>query len=80
VKERAGSGVGFGLLALLPIACCVGLPLVAAAGISVAAVAWVGGLAVGAVALVAAVFFLVVRARAKERAASFSPPPERTTR
>ena len=79
MKERAGGGVGFGLLALLLIACCVGLPLIAAAGISVAAVAWVGGLALGAIALVAAVFFLVVRARAKERAASFS-PPERTTR
>lgn len=78
MKERTGSGVGFGLLALVPIACCVGLPLVAAAGISVAAVAWVGGLALGAVAFLAAVVFLVVRARAKERAASFS-PPERTT-
>lgn len=79
MKERAGSGVGFGLLALLPIACCVGLPLVAAAGISVVAVAWVGGLALGAVSLLAAVFFLVARARAKQRAASFS-APERTTR
>jgi hypothetical protein len=62
MNERWGS-LGFGLLALVPIACCVGIPLVAAAGISVAAAAWAGGIAVGAVVLVAVVTLLALRLR-----------------
>jgi hypothetical protein len=48
--------LGFGLIALLPIACCVGLPLIVATGISVAAVAWAGGIALGVAAFAARLF------------------------
>jgi len=48
---------GLGLIALLPI-CCIGLPLLVAASVSVAAVAWVGAIA----ALV-----VVVTARVRHR-------------
>ena len=57
------SNLGVGLLALIPITCCIGLPLVAAAGISVALAAWVGGLALAALVLVVAVAVLVLRTR-----------------
>ena len=59
--------VGFGGIALLPIACCIGLPLLVAAGFGVAAVALVGGIAVGALALGAAIGLLIVRARRRRR-------------
>lgn len=51
-----------GLLAVVPIACCIGLPLIAAAGISVAAAAWVGGIT-GAALVLVGVVLLAVRAR-----------------
>ena len=57
------SNLGIGALALVPIACCVGIPLIATAGVSVAVVARVGGIAIGAVVLVIAVVRLVVRFR-----------------
>jgi len=57
------SNLGVGLLALIPIACCIGLPLIAAAGISVALAAWVGGLALAALVLIVAVAVLVLRTR-----------------
>ena len=56
-------GIGMAGLALLPIVCCVGLPLLLAAGLSVAAFALIGGVTVGAVALAAALALLVVRTR-----------------
>ena len=52
-----------GLLALVPIACCIGLPLIAAAGISVALAAWAGGIALAALVLFAVVVLLVLRGR-----------------
>lgn len=63
-------GIGLAGLALLPIACCVGLPLLLAAGVSVAAFALIGGIAVGAVALAAAVALLAVRARRRRACAT----------
>ncbi len=57
------SSVGVGLLALIPIACCIGLPLIAGAGISVALAAWVGGIALAALVLIVAVAMLVLHTR-----------------
>jgi hypothetical protein len=51
-----------GVLAVVAIVCCVGLPLIAAAGVSVVVDAWVGGIALAALALTTAVVLLVVRA------------------
>jgi hypothetical protein len=58
-EPRASLGVG--LLAL--IACCIGLPLIAAAGISVTLSAWVGGIALATVVLITGVAALVLRER-----------------
>ncbi len=57
------SNLGVGLLTLIPIACCIGLPLIAAAGISVALAACVGGLALAALVVIVAVAVLVLRMR-----------------
>jgi membrane protein implicated in regulation of membrane protease activity len=57
------SHLGLGLLALMPIACCIGVPLIAAAGVSVALAAWIGGVALATVVLIAVVVLLVLRAR-----------------
>ena len=54
--------LGFGLLAFVPIGCCIGIPLIVAAGISFAAAAWAGGIALAAVVLLAAVGLLRFRA------------------
>ncbi len=62
MSERR-SNLGVGLLALIPIACCVGVPLIAAAGISVALVAWAGGITLAALVLILAVAVLVLRTR-----------------
>jgi hypothetical protein len=59
--------LGIGALALLPIACCIGLPLIVAAGIGAAALAW-GGAVVGAVVIATAAAFLVLRRRARTQA------------
>ena len=60
------------LLALVPIVCCTGLPRVAAAGISIALAAWIGGVAVGTWVLTgaAAVFFLRVQRRHRSHSPS----------
>jgi orotate phosphoribosyltransferase len=50
-------------LALLAIVCCAGLPLLLATGLSAAAFAWIGGIALGAVVFAAAVALLLVRGR-----------------
>ena len=57
------SNLGLGLLAFVPVACCIGIPLIAAAGISVAVAAWAGGIALGAIVLLAAVIVLAIRVR-----------------
>jgi hypothetical protein len=58
---------GLGPLALVPIACCIGIPLIAAAGLSVASAAWAGGAAIGALVLVALTALLAVRLRRPHR-------------
>jgi hypothetical protein len=57
--------LGVGGIALVPIACCIGLPLLAAAGVGAAALVW-GGAVVGGivVATLAGVVLLRRRARA----------------
>jgi Cu/Ag efflux pump CusA len=65
--SEARKNLGFGLLALVPIACCVGVPLLAATGVSVAVAAWAGGIALGAIVLVAAAALLGLRLRRRGR-------------
>ena len=72
MKETRKS-LGLGVLAVIPIACCVGIPLIAAAGISVAVAAWAGGIAVGSLVLVAAAIMLTLRVR-QRRHARQAPP------
>lgn len=64
------TSLGWGALALIPIACCIGIPLIAAAGISVAVSAWVGGIAIGALILAAATALLVIRGRRRRACAT----------
>jgi len=51
---------GFAGVALLPI-CCLGLPLLIAAGISAAALALIAGITVAAIACAVAVALLIAR-------------------
>jgi hypothetical protein len=64
--------LGAGAIALLPIACCVGLPLLVAAGIGAAALVWGAGV-IAALAL--AVAGVVLLARRRARAAGCGVPP-----
>lgn len=57
--SKTRSKFGPGVLAL-PIACCVGLPLIAAVAASIGLAAWAGGIAL---ALVAVLAVLLVRPR-----------------
>ena len=57
------ANLGMGALALVPIVCCAGLPLLAAAGLSAAAYGLIGGIAAGVTALVAGTAVFVIRAR-----------------
>jgi hypothetical protein len=54
--------IGRWLIAIIPIVCCLGVPLMLAAGLGVAALALIGGITVGAVALAAAIGFFLLRA------------------
>ncbi len=65
------TGLGAAGIGLLAVVCCAGLPLLAAAGLSAAAYALIGGVAAGVVALAAAVGFVVIRVR--RRAACAAP-------
>lgn len=73
MNEPPKNNVGLGALVLLPIVCCVGIPLIAAAGISVAVAAWAGGAVIGAIVLVAVA--LVLSARYRRRRSRPSHPP-----
>jgi NaMN:DMB phosphoribosyltransferase len=55
--------LGLAALALLPIVCCVGIPLMVAAGVSIAFAAWMSGIAVGGIVIVTAAVVLVLRVR-----------------
>jgi membrane protein implicated in regulation of membrane protease activity len=68
--------LGLGALALVPIACCIGLPLLAAAGVSVGLAAWTGGIAAAAIALA---LVLVVFTSRMRRRRSAQPRSLRTT-
>ncbi len=70
--------LGLGGIALLSIACCVGLPLIVTAGFSVAAFAWVGGIAIGAIALTAALTLLALQIRTRRSCKISAPPTPRS--
>ncbi len=53
--------LGLGGVALLAVGCCAGIPLLLAAGLSVAAFAVIGGGAIAALALLLALGFIVAR-------------------
>ena len=61
--SAARSNFGLGGLALIPFGCCIGLPLIAAAGVSVGLAAWVGGILLAALVLIAGAALFVLRAR-----------------
>lgn len=63
------AGLGIGGVGVLAVVCCAGLPLLAAAGLSAAAYALIGGVAAGAVGLVL-VLFLFVRVRRRRACAT----------
>jgi len=71
--SELGKSLGVGGIGLLAIACCAGLPLILAAGVSAAVLAWVGGLTAGLIALGFAVALLVIRARRRSRALPATP-------
>ena len=77
--KEVRKGLGLGGTSLLSIACCVGLPLIVTASFSAAAFAWVGGIAIGAIALAAALTPLALRIRTR-RSCKTSAPPTSTTR
>ncbi len=62
MSERRGT-LALALLGLLPVACCVGISLLAAAGAGVALAAWIGGATAGAAALAAVALLLAPRLR-----------------
>ncbi|MCA1698107.1 MAG: hypothetical protein LC790_04070 [Actinobacteria bacterium] len=62
-------GTGVWGMALIPMLCCLALPLLLAAGLGFAAFALLAGTTLAAAALAAAVGLLVLRAR-RSRAAS----------
>ena len=68
--------LGVSALALVPIACCIGLPLLVAAGVSFAVAAWTGGIAAAAIAL--ALVLVVFTSRLRRRR-SAQPRSLRTT-
>ena len=58
--SRVRKALGLSGLALVPI-CCLGVPLLVAAGLSVGALALIGGITGGALACAAAIALLIVR-------------------
>jgi hypothetical protein len=56
--------LGFGLLALLPLIACCGVPLLLVAGVGVAALVWAAGVVAGAAAAGIVLMLVVGRARA----------------
>ncbi len=62
--------IGLAGLALLPIVCCAGLPLLVAAGLSVTAFALIGGITAGLIAVAAVIALLIVRARKRRACAA----------
>ena len=67
-EPTKGAGLGAGMVALLAIVCCAGLPLLVGAGLSVALLAWVSGIVAGVVALAGALALLGLRARRRRAA------------
>lgn len=69
--KEPGKNLGLAAVALVPIACCIGLPLLVAAGASLAVAAWIGGIAAVVIALA---LVLVVFASRMRRRRSAEPP------
>lgn len=76
--RKVRKDLGLGGIALVSIACCVGLPLVVAAGFSVAAFAWIGGIAIAAIALAAAFTLFAVLTRTRRSCKVSAPPTPRS--
>ena len=66
-------GIGLWLVAVIPIVCCAGLPLLLAVDLGVGVLALIGGITVGAVALAAAIALFVIRARSDRGPARRTP-------
>lgn len=71
MKNATEKGLGLGVIALLPI-CCVGLPLLLAAGISLTAAFAVGGAVLAGVVAGLVLAAVLLRRRARTRAHAFS--------
>ncbi len=76
--RKVRKDLGLGGIGLLSIGCCIGLPLIVAAGFSVVAFAWIGGIAIGAIALAAALTLLVIRIRTRHSCEISAPPTSRS--
>ena len=61
--------LGAGALALVAVGCCAGLPLLATASVSAAAIALIGGITAGAIVLAVGLVLVVIRVRAARRSA-----------
>ncbi len=72
--KEVRKGLGLGGTGLLSIACCVGLPLIVTAGFSAAAFTWIGGIAIGAIALAGALTLLALRIRTRRSCKTSAPP------
>ena len=56
--------LGTGALALIPVACCIGVPLLVAAGTSAAVLVW-GGAVIGGIVIATLAGVLLIRRRAR---------------
>jgi membrane protein implicated in regulation of membrane protease activity len=63
VSSEPRKNLGLGALALIPLTCCIGLPLIVAAVTGAGLAAWTGGLTLGALAPLAVAAALILRAR-----------------
>jgi len=68
---KRGDVKGLCLIALLPI-CCLGLPLLVAASVSVAAVVWIGAIVAGPIAVAAGAVVAAARVRHRRSTRSLS--------
>ena len=78
-ETRRATRFGVGALVTLPIACCVGLSLLVGVGLGVAAVAWIGGLALGLAALAVALVLINARVRRPDAACRAPQEPREQT-
>ncbi len=73
MERKTSVGLGAPALVVFAIVCCAGLPLLVGAGVSIAAIGIVGGLAAGLIAASAVITLLALRVR-RRRGACQGPP------